>query len=424
MPTTIQQHGCAMPPVTLFLVCVSAIFLIGTFGEVVFTRTRVPDVIWLILAGILIGPVLGFVTRAQLLGIAPYFSALTLVFVLFEGGSRLDLVQLCRATPRSVLLSVLNFLFTAVAVMLVSRSMVEAKMLPAAWTWRQELLTGAIVGGTSPIVIMSTIARIKVPVQAANVASLESALSDVLCIVAVTFLVGIFQGTASVGTPWGALIRSLGLGVLLGAAGGIVWLLVLGWLEQNERTYPITLSALLILYVLVESAGGSGALGVLSFAVVVGNAGHIGRIARIEARLGLDDDVRGFHSQMVFIVKSFFFTFVGAMLGPPWRLALAGALLAVVILCARYPGSWLAMLKSPLDAMQRRFVYLAVPRGVAAGVLATMPVAAGVPGTQELPPVVFACVFGTILIFAVGFPLALRESDSATGAGEAIPPPE
>lgn len=413
-----------MPPVTLFLVCVAAIFLIGTFGEVVFTRTRVPDVIWLILAGILIGPVLGLVTRLQLLDIAPYFTALTLVFVLFEGGCRLDLVQLYRATPRSVLLSVLNFAFSTVAVMLVSRLMVETGLLPAAWTWRQELLTGAILGGTSPIVIMSTVSRIKVPSGAANLASLESALSDVLCIVTVTFLVGVFGGAENVGTPWGALIRSLGLGIVLGAAGGSLWLLALSWLKQNERAYPITLSALLIMYVLVEGAGGSGALGVLSFAVVVGNAAHIGRIAKIEARLGLDDDARGFHSQMVFIVKSFFFTFVGAMLGPPWGLVLAGALLSAVILCARYPGSWLALLKAPLDGMQRRFLFLAMPRGVAAGVLATLPLAAGIPGTQELPPVVFACVFGTILIFAAGFPLVLRAPESSLKAGEALTPLE
>ncbi|HET7176289.1 MAG TPA: cation:proton antiporter [Gammaproteobacteria bacterium] len=413
-----------MPPVTLFLVCLAAIFLIGTFGEVVFTRTKVPDVIWLILAGILIGPVLNLVSRVQLLSVAPYFSALTLVFVLFEGGCRLDLVQLYRATPRSVLLSVLNFLFSTAAVTLCSRLMVEAGLLPAAWTWRQELLTGAIVGGTSPIVIMSAIARIKVPVGAANLTSLESALSDVLCIVTVTFLVGLFQGAADVGTPWGALIRSLGLGIVLGTAGGALWLLTLNWLDQNEHAYPITLSALLILYVLVEGAGGSGALGVLSFAVVVGNAGHIGRIVKLDTQLGLDDDVRGFHSQMVFMVKSFFFTFVGAMLGPPWSLALAGALLAAVLLVARYPGSWFAMLKSPLDKVQRRLVFLTVPRGVAAGVLATMPVAAGIPETQQLPPVIFACVFGTILIFAAGFPLALREPDAGAVVSEAALPPE
>ena len=416
-----------MPPVTLFLVCIALIFLIGTLGEEVFTRTRVPDVIWLILAGILLGPVLGLVSRAQLLSVAPYFSALTLVFVLFEGGSRLDLVQLYRATPRSVLLSVLSFSFSTLAVMLVSRLMVEAHLLPAEWTWKQELLTGAIVGGTSPIVIMSAIARVRVPTEAANMVSIESALSDVLCIVAVSSLIGIFQGGADVGAAWGNLARSLSLGVVLGTVGGGLWLLTLNWLKQNEHAYPITLSALLLLYVLVDAAGGSGALGVLAFAVVVGNAGHIGKLIRLDTHLELHDDVRGFHSQMVFIVKSFFFTFIGAMLGPPWSLTIAGVLLALVLLMARYPGAWLAMLRSSLDKEQRRFVFLSLPRGVAAGVLATLPVAAGVPGTQELPTVVFACVVGTILIFAVGFPLVLRKPDpgvEALGAGEAVAPPE
>ncbi len=405
-----------MPPVTLFLVCIALIFLIGTLGEEVFTRTRVPDVIWLILAGILLGPVLGLVSRAQLLSVAPYFSALTLVFVLFEGGGRLDLVQLYRATPRSVLLSVLTFAFSTLAVTLVCWLMVDAGLLPADWTWKQEILAGAIVGGTSPIVIMSAIARVKVPVEAANMISLESALSDVLCIVAVSSLIGVFQGGADAGAAWGNLVRSLSLGIVLGAAGGALWLFTLNWLKQNEHAYPITLSALLLLYVLVEGAGGSGALGVLAFAVVVGNAGHIGRMIKLDTHLELHDDVRGFHSQMVFIVKSFFFTFIGAMLGPPWSLTIAGILLALVLLVARYPGAWLAMLKSPLDTVQRRLVFLSLPRGVAAGVLATLPVAAGVPGTGQLPAVVFACVVGTILIFAAGFPLVMRTPTPQSGA--------
>ena len=54
---------------------------------------------------------------------------------------------------------------------------------------------------------------------------------------------------------------------------------------------------------------------------------------------------------------------------------------------------------------------------VAAGVLATLPASAGVPGTQTLPIAVFACVFTTILAFAVGFPLARR--GVAAGVAEA-----
>lgn len=401
-----------MSPVTLFLICLAAIFLIGTFGEVVFTRTKVPDVVWLIVVGILIGPVLGIVSRATLLSVAPYFSALTLVLVLFEGGSRLDLVQLYRAAARSVLLSILSFLFSAVAVTLVSRLMVEAGVLPGTWDWHQEVLIGLIVGGTSPIVIMAAITRGGVPPEAANLISLESALSDVLCIVAVSSVIGIFKSGEVGNGPWLDLVRSFGLGILLGAAGGMVWLLLLEWLKDNEHAYPITLSALLLLYVAVESVGGSGALGVLAFAVVVGNANHIGRRVNITHDLRLHDDVRGFHSQMFFIIKSFFFTFVGAMLGPPWALATAGAILAAVLLVARYPAAWLAMLHSSLRPQPRKIVFMSVPRGVAAGVLATLPVAAGLPGMAELPTVVFACVVGTILIFAAGFPLVMRSGSA------------
>jgi cell volume regulation protein A len=331
------------------------------------------------------------------------------VFVLFEGGSRLDITELYRATPRSVLLSVLGFLSSSLAVTLATVVMVDAGLLPADWTWHQELLAGVIFGGTSPIVIMAAIARVGVPPRAANLISLESALSDVLCIVTVTALVGIFLHGGEVGSgPWVALIRSLGLGVFLGAAGGLLWVVMLKWLKQNEHAYPITLSALLLLYVLTESAGGSGALAVLGFAIMVGNAGHLGRLANVNAELALHDDVRGFHSQMVFIVKSFFFTFVGAMLGPPWSLAVAGTLLAVVLLVARNPAVWFALLRSSLDRRERNIVNLSLPRGVAAGVLATVPVTAGLAGMEQLPTMVFACVFGTILIFAAGFPLALR----------------
>ena len=402
-----------MSPVTLFLVCLAAIFLIGTFGEVVFSRTKVPDVVWLIVVGIFIGPVLHIVTRETLLGIAPYFSALTLVLVLFEGGSRLDIVQLYRAAARSVLLSILSFLFSVTAVTLMSRVMVEVGLLPGAWDWHQELLIGLIVGGTSPIVILAAIARAGVPPEAANLISLESALSDVLCIVAVSSVIGIFKSGQVGDGPWLDLVRSFGLGILVGAGGGMLWLLLLEWLKENEHAYPITLSALLLLYVVVESVGGSGALGVLSFAVVVGNARHIGRRVNINQELSLQDDVRGFHSQMFFIIKSFFFTFVGAMLGPPWSLAAAGAILAAVLLVARYPAAWLAMTHSSLQPRPRHIVFMSVPRGVAAGVLATLPVAAGLPYMDGLPTVVFACVAGTILIFAAGFPLVMRGAPAA-----------
>src|SRR5690606_11038876 len=99
----------AMDSVTVFLLSIAGIFVIGSVGELIFQRTNIPDVIWLILAGILLGPVGGFLTRPMLGRVAPYFAAITLVVVLFEGGSALKLASLRSAASRSALLAVSTF---------------------------------------------------------------------------------------------------------------------------------------------------------------------------------------------------------------------------------------------------------------------------------------------------------------------------
>jgi cell volume regulation protein A len=73
-----------MSSVDAFLLAIAAVFVIGVVGEIFFERTQVPDVIWLIVTGLLVGPILGLVAREPLLEIAPYFGAVTLVVVLFN----------------------------------------------------------------------------------------------------------------------------------------------------------------------------------------------------------------------------------------------------------------------------------------------------------------------------------------------------
>ena len=44
--------GCSLDDTSRYLVMIAALFLLGALGEVIFARTHVPDVVWLILAGI------------------------------------------------------------------------------------------------------------------------------------------------------------------------------------------------------------------------------------------------------------------------------------------------------------------------------------------------------------------------------------
>jgi Na+:H+ antiporter len=410
-----------MNPVALFLVTIASIFLLGALGEAVFKRTNVPDVVWLIIAGIVVGPVTGIVTREQLDGIAPYFAALTLVVVLFEGGSRLNLAELSTAAPRSGLLALLTFTSAVAVVAAISMGLAAVGWLPAVWTWKHGLLLGSILGGSSSIIIMPAMSQAKVEPGVANLVNLESSFTDAFCIVGATALINLMVGTGQGTSPGMALARSFGIGVAIGGGCGFLWLMLLKPFSKSDHAYPITLSALFLLYVGIERAGGSAALGILAFAIIVGNARSIGKKIGLMADVELRVDVRGFHTQMTFIIKSFFFTFIGAMMLPPWSLIAMGVFLGLVLLAARVPGSWLATLGSGLSREQKKLVVVSMPRGMAAGVLATLPAAAGVAGTEQFPTVVFAGVLTTILIFAIGFPLARRSAAPALAATQTVP---
>ncbi len=393
-----------MTDVSFFLLAIAAIFLLGTVGELVFRRTGVPDVVWLIAVGILLGPVLGYVDHATLSRLAPYFAALTLIIVLFEGGARLNLGELAHAAPRSVALAVIGFVLSAAVVAPLTMLAARIGLLPAGWTWLHGWMTGCIVGGSSSIVIMPAMEQAGIDERVSNLVNLESALTDALCVVGAAAFIDILAVHSS-GHPAVVLARSFGFGIIAGAIAGFLWLLILRVLRGHEHGYVITLSALFILYVVVDHSGGSAALAILTFAILVGNAPSLSRRIGLAQTASLDKDVQGVHHTVTFMVKSFFFTFIGAMFAPPWTLIAFGAVLGAVLWVARQPAVWLIARGGAFDRDARRVIGVCMPRGLAAGVLATMPVAAGVAATDDVPTIVFACVLTTILIFSVGLPL-------------------
>jgi cell volume regulation protein A len=398
-----------MSDVSVFLLCVSAIFLIGIVGELVFTKTGVPDVIWLIVVGIVLGPISGLVPKPMLEGIAPYFGALTLVIVLFNGGSSLKLRELSAAAGRGSSLAVLSFLLAVACVAPITMAGKLIGVLPAEWTWLHGVMAGTILGGSSSVVVMPALAKAGLSPRLSNIVNLESALTDVLCVVGTGALISILAsetgGEATAGSAGMTLLKSFGIGVGVGLVAGLVAVLLLRPLHGSSYAYPITLGALLVLYVVVDELGGSAALAILTAAVMMGNAPTLSKSIGLAKEAVLDTNVRGTHSELTFIIKSLFFVFIGAMLAPPWGPLIFGLAVGGVLLAARIPAVVVACAGQSFSKPARGLIAVSLPRGMAAGVLAMMPHQAGVPGTSQLPVIVFAAVLTSILIFAVGFPL-------------------
>ncbi|TPV94803.1 MAG: hypothetical protein B7733_13400 [Myxococcales bacterium FL481] len=394
-------------PVSIDLVMIAGLFLLGAVGEMIFARTQIPDVVWLIAAGITLRAS-GLVEPAAFADTLPLFGALTLIIVLFDGGSKLVVGQLIKSAPRASLMALLSFTLSTTLVAAVSMGAAAAGLLPG-WTLPHGIMLGAILGGSSSLIIMPSMQLAKVESRVANLVCLESALTDALCVVVTVAMIGVVLAgeTTATGAAM-SLAGSFGVALAIGVAAGWTWMPVLHLLRGHVHAYPVTLAALIVLYVVVDRAGGSAAMAILAFAVIVGNADAL--IRRIGFSIGdrpleLGESVVAAHTQLTFIIKSFFFTFIGMMLAPPWSLLLFGVAVGTILLLARWPAVKLANLGAGLSAAETKLVTVSLPRGLAAGVLATMPAQAGVSGTDNLPSLVFSAVVTSIVVFAVGFKL-------------------
>src|SRR5271156_4832275 len=137
-----------MDPVVKLVVEIAGILLLGALGEFIFARTRVPDVVWLVAAGILVGPVSGLIPARLLTPGIPFFGAIALTVILSSGAFRLQLTEVAAAAPRGIILGLLGFVFSVIAIYgffwLATALGYVRPTPPLEW-----VMVGAIVGGTS-----------------------------------------------------------------------------------------------------------------------------------------------------------------------------------------------------------------------------------------------------------------------------------
>lgn len=403
-------------PVSLFLLAIAGILLAGNFGEILFRRTGVPDALWLVGTGLVLGPGLHLLSADQLVPLTPYFGTLALIVVLLEGGSRLRLPELVRA-PRAAALAALGFLLSVTAAAAGSMLAASLEWLPAGWGWPQALVLGAILGGSSAAILLPALTHARIDPRVAGMLSLEAALADALAVLTVAALVdGATLAASGVPNPGHALAAHLAIGLGLGVLAGLLGLLFLRALRGVSHAYPITLSILLVLFVLIGRAGGDPVAGILAVAVVLGNAPAISRALKFESGVELEENVRGFHSQLAFVIKALFFTFVGVAAGGAWPQVLLGILLAVAVAAVRWPAIVVATRGSGLTVAQKHVIWAGAPRGMATGVLALLPAGAGLWAAGVIQATAFSAIIASVVIFTVALRAARMPAHAAPAA--------
>ncbi len=413
-----------MNPVGLFLLQVAVLLLLGALGEFIFGKTGIPDVIWLVLAGVIAGPVLNIVSPAALKPGVPFIGAISLVVILSGGALKMKFADVASAAPRALLLAAVGVAFSVLAVVFFFFCATQLGVIRPAglWTW---VLCGAIVGGASSDVIMPTLTGGGVDRRVARLLEVESAATDAICIVVTMVIIDLVTSRAvDLSRPFLALGRQVGLGLGFGILAGLAFVPLLPPLHGRPHKYTLFLAMMLVLYSVTEYATGNGAVAVLSCGIIVGNAQslmeRLGRRAR-GYDWAQDANAEAILWNMTFLIKSFFFTLIGLMFPLSPRLIVMGAVAAVLLLLFRIPAVRLSLKGTGLNREQLWMVDIAIPRGIAAGVLSALPLQYGIPGAENLSPGVFSLIVFSIILFAVGFAVVKRRAAPAIQADEPAP---
>lgn len=304
----------------------------------------------------------------------------SLVFILFHGGlvtkrSVLRMVALPAggmATWGVVLTAAIAFCFLH---------------LVLGWPFDRSILLAAVISSTDAAATFSILRRKSLQTRLASTIEIESAANDPMAILLT--LIVIESLTAGTGLSW-TILPMFAWKFIVGPIVG--WLLahaaiaIFNRLNPQDRGYyyVLLLAVVLLTYGLAEVVKASGMLAVFTAGLVMGNRKFI-----------YQQGIRNFSAALSTIANIGVFVMMGLLVFPSqWsNLWLDGiALFVVLTFVARPAAVWLGTFGMGIMAKERLFMSWAGLRGAVPIILATYPMAAGIPVGQDVFNLVFFAV--------------------------------
>jgi NhaP-type Na+/H+ or K+/H+ antiporter len=386
------------------LIGVSTIVVLGVGANWIAWRLRFPSILLMLILGTIAGPVTGFLQPDALFGevLFPIVS-LFVAIILFEGGLNLELSEL-RERGRTIhaLLLIGNLvswtLATAAAYILLGFD------LPIA------TLQGAILVVTGPTVIIPLLQHIRPSDQISSIARWEGIMKDPIgAILAVIVFEAIRTGSFGIAGGFGIiqLIEALLIGTSIGAVGAFAMIEPLRryWIPDYLRNSVILMTVLAVFTVSDSLQAESGLLAVTIMGIILANQSTV----RVKHLIAFKEDLR------VLLISSLFII-LAARLDPAdlhainWRM---GAFLGALVLVVRPLAVGLSTIGSDLSTGEKTFLAWLAPRGIVAAAISALfaerLVEAGYPAAEQLVPVTFFVIAGTVALYGLtAAPLAYR----------------
>jgi cell volume regulation protein A len=398
---------------TLTFILAAVMLIIGFLADILFRKTGLPDVLFLLILGIIFGPILGIISKSDLVPITPYLIELSLMMILFYGGMEMDLSKVLKQSGRATLLAVAYFVFVTVTVSFVAKLLFNID-------WIQAIMFGPMIAGTSSIVIIPLSKKLNISEETSLTLSLESTITDSLNIVFFLSILALYlSGSFDLLNFSVDIAAEFGVGILVGFVVGIVWLSILHKIRKEPYTYISTLAVLILTVMGSELLGGSGVLSALVMGLVIGNYKQVSSLVRIKLASAKFEELREiltrFQSELAFLIRTFFFVFLGLIYDISFNSVTFGLLVGGIFLSLNLGLRYFAVRISTARSLMSKdatVMTLLCGQGLAHATLSIIPLQYGIPNAEIYPVVVVTMIILTNVVTTVGPFIVLRKKKS------------
>ena len=374
------------------IIGLAGLFFIGHILQWVFVKTKIPDLLILIIIGFVIGPAsLNFIQQEHLGQVGAVLATVTLIIILYEGGLHLSASSLLKSSLPALLLSLLSFLLIAGFTTL---------FLTPFFTFSTALLIGLGIGSTSSAVVFPMIKPLALKEETKTLLSLESAFTDVLAIIA---FLAILDSLLSQNYNTSVLLFGFGakpfLSIVLGVGSALLWSFVRKTFVKLFDMPFSTEAWSLLTYGCIELFNLNGPIGILAFGFSLANLNLLpSSLEKLFNLKPVTENEISLLREISFLLKTFFFLYLGMLIKfSAFNVFVLAVLLTVLMIATRYIAVRLIFSPKKYPVLDALVAVGMGPRGLACAVLATLPLQRGYVHGEFIQNLIFYIILISII---------------------------
>jgi len=372
------------------------------------SRTRIPDVIVLLGSGIVLGPVLHWISIGRFPGFTQAVGTLALILILFAAGLELDLRRARKQFVAGAILAIFSYGLTMAGVAAFCMHVLGMQE-------RASLVVAGAFACMSGSIVLPILDQLNLKRDLKTTLVIEASLGDGLGALVVSVLLGMTGD--GVAAPSGGLllggvvvriVLSFLLAFFIAVVAGFLWVRLLPHVSNKQFWQVLTFAAVLMVYSGTHALGASDLFAVMVFgatlAILLGSQSFLNEFGFEVVAPDKSSQILSFHAELAFLVRSFFFVLLGAMIqfkGLQVQILPSLGILGVLLVARVLAVTLSRVAWRGTSLRERELAMLLIPRGLITAVLVLAAIAAMPNELQFLPSLTFSLILFTNILVLV-----------------------